>query len=229
MANYSLGRVKNPNTARAASLYPVTKRTDFRTLDLPPYRYWWENGAWLDQGPYGTCVGNAFAHRRADGPVRVAGIDEDYAIQLYLDASGDTTLQEGTSAWAACRAMMARGEISSYHWITSPQELRDAIRSVGSICIGIDWYNSMFDPYPKYNNYWIDINYSSGLAGGHELLLNGVNLSPNSGPAFYRLKNSWGRGWGKGGTVHVDCNALEELIFSHYGDAVVITEKKIVI
>lgn len=217
-----LGRVKNPMTPVAAALYPVTRRLDFQAT-AATYRYWYQ-GTFLDQGSEGTCVGFTFAHRRADSPVPVSGISREYARQLYLDASGDTSYQNGTSGYAACRELAERGTISAYHWITTGQELRTAILTMGTVCIGTDWYNSMFYPVSKYSNKYLNVDQGSGLAGGHEYLVNGINLFPSSGPAFYRIKNSWGTGWGKGGTARVACNVLEDLIFNRGGDAVIITE-----
>lgn len=216
-----LGRNPHPETPDAAALYPVRA---LLTPTTSTRKYWWQGGAHLDQGQTGTCVGNAFAHRRADSPRPTSGIDEAWARKLYVDASGDTTLQQGTSGILACRVLAERGTISAYHWVTSPSEFRQTLLTIGSVCIGIDWYNSMFTPNVQYSNSYLKVDKSSGLAGGHEVVINGINLAPSTGPAFYRLKNSWGTGWGKGGTARVACNALDDLIFNDNGDAVVITE-----
>lgn len=218
-----LGRKPHPDTPKAAQKYPIRTLPEYRTTSTI-YRYWWENGAWLDQGATGTCVGNAFAHRRADGPVRVSGIDEAWAQELYVAASGDTTLQEGTSGILACRILQQRGIISGYHWVTSAQELRNTILTVGSVCVGTNWYSKMFYPVSQYSNAYLDV--SGSLEGGHEYVINGINLNPASGPPFYRMKNSWNRTWAHGGTARIACEDLEDLVFNQDGDAVVITETK---
>jgi len=220
---YGLGRVADPETPRAAAAYPITAHPRYAVTTLAT-KWWWEGGAWLDQGPYGTCVGNAFAHRIADAPIPELGIDEAYARKLYLDASGDSTYQQGTSGLAACRVLKTRGTISSYHWVTSPSELRNTVLGLGSVCVGTNWYNSMFDPIFDYNNAYLKVDSSSGVAGGHEYLINGIRLHPLDGPPFYRMKNSWGRGWGHIGTARLVCTDLESLIFNHGGDAVLIAE-----
>lgn len=217
-----LGRLSNPETPLARQAYPITPL--FRRTEAT-YRNWWQGGAWLDQGQFGTCVGNAFAHRRADGPVRVEGITEDYARKLYLDASGDTTYQQGTSGLAACRVLMQRGSITAYHWVTTASELRNAVLTLGSICVGTDWFNSMFTPVRRYRRAWLNVDPSSGLAGGHEYVINGINVAPSVGPPRYRGKQSWGRQWGDSGNFRIACSDLEELIFSRGGDAVLITEQ----
>lgn len=218
---HGLGRVPHPETPRARQLYPITP---LLTASTRTYRYWWEGGAWLDQGQTGTCVGNAFAHRRADSPIPITGITEDWARTLYVDASGDTTLQEGTSGLAACRVLATRGTITSYHWVTTAEELRTAVLDLGTVCVGTNWYESMFDPVERYGNSYMRVSPASGLAGGHEYLINGINLAPSEGPPFARMKNSWGKGWGHGGTARFELSALEDLLFSADGDAVLITE-----
>jgi hypothetical protein len=218
-----LGRKPHPDTPVAASHYPVSELADYK-LALNTNRYWWEGGAFLDQGQTGTCVGNAFAHRRADSPQPTAGIDETYARQLYLDASGDTTLQEGTSGILACRVLANRGTITQYHWITSATEMRNTVLTLGAVCVGTNWFNSMFWPKVNYSNYYLKVDPTSGLAGGHEYVINGINLVPASGPPFYRMKNSWGTSWGKNGTARINCTDLEDLLFNRDGDAVLITE-----
>lgn len=218
-----LGREPHSDTPEAAERYPVRSLTAFAPTTATN-RYWWQNGAHLDQGQTGTCVGNALAHRRADSPMPTAGIDEVYARQLYVDASGDGTLQQGTSAILACRVLASRGTITQYHWVTSPDELRQTILTVGSVCVGTDWYNSMFEPVAQYSHQYLRVNRASGVAGGHEYLINGINLAPTAGPPFYRMKNSWGTSWGKNGTARVACADLESVIFDHDGDAVVISE-----
>lgn len=220
---HGLGRIKNPLTPVAAALYPVTRRIDYRTATAT-YKYWVQNGAWLDQGQEGTCVGHAFAHRRADPPVPIDGITHQWARQLYFDASGDSTYSQGTSAYSACRVLAERGAVSAYHWITSADEMRNTILTLGSVAVGIDWYDSMFYPYAKYSNQYLRVATESGLAGGHEVLINGANFAPSQGAPFYRIKNSWGQSWGKGGTARIKAADLEWLLFSRGGDAVLVTE-----
>lgn len=231
---YPLGRVPHPETPRAASLYPVTEHPDYK-VSSRTYRWWWEGGAWLDQGSYGTCVGNAFAHRRADSPVPEGGIDEYYAQKLYLEANGDDRepsqvpssdpiWDQGASALSACRVLARRGTIRTYYWVTSMSDLRNTVLDVGSVCIGINWYRSMDNPVSRYSNSYIVLNELSGLRGGHEVLINGIQLRPTYGKPFVRIKNSWGRGWGHRGTARMFLDDLEHLIFGQGGDAVVITE-----
>jgi hypothetical protein len=224
-----LGRVPNPETPLAAAAYPVTAHPAY-AVSLDTYRYWFEGEAWLDQGATGTCVGNAFAHRYADAPVLHTGIDEAWARELYVAASGDTTLQEGTSALAACRVMYRRAEISAYHWITSPDEFINTLLTVGPACVGVNWYPSYDHPQVLYGSgrAYLSLDRSVAPRGGHEFVVNGINLRPVSGPPFARMKNSWGKSWPGStygpGTARIPLDDLWTLLFSENGDAVVVTE-----
>jgi hypothetical protein len=190
-------------------------------------RNWNQKGAWLDQGDTGTCVGNAFAHRRADGPVKVSGIDQGWARQLYLEASAvyygspDTSLQKGTSALSACQVLLRRGVIDTYQWVVSGPDLRYALLELGPVCVGTNWYQSMFDPPKVGGKFYMRVNYSSQQVGGHEYVINKIDLDPEDGSdPYYRAKNSWGKGWADGGTARFRIEDLERLLFDGWGDAV---------
>lgn len=122
--------------------------------------------------------------------------------------------------------LKVRGEITGFYWCDNPDQLRNAVLSIGSVAVGTLWYNSMFDPVDRYSNKYIVVDPSSGLAGGHEYLINGINLNPSSGKPFYRMKNSWGTSWGKSGGARINCEDLENLIFARDGDACVVAEVK---
>jgi hypothetical protein len=225
-----LGRILDPETPRAAALYPVRADTSDRLR-----RNWYQGGAWLDQGRTGTCVGNAFAHRRADGPTRIEGINEDWAQQLYLEASAkfygepDTTLQKGTSAVSACQVLLEREAIDRYewvaHWNAGPEDLRYTLLELGPVCIGSNWYTSMDSPVEIGGRFYMKVNYSSTVRGGHEYVVNKIDLDPEDGSEpYYRMKQSWGLGWADHGTARFRIADLEQLIFGGWGDAVLIHE-----
>jgi hypothetical protein len=225
-----LGRILDPETPRAAALYPVRAETTTRLR-----RKWNQNGAWLNQGPYGTCVGNAFGHRRADGPVPIDGIDEPWAQQLYLEASEifygtpDTSMLKGTSAVSACQVLLKRGAIDRYEWVANwnagPEDLRYTLLELGPVCVGSNWYRSMDAPVAVGDQRYMVVDYSSILRGGHEFVVNGIDLQPvDESEPYYRMKNSWGTSWGTHGTARFKLADLEKLIFEGWGDAVLIHE-----
>jgi hypothetical protein len=221
-----LGRILDPETPRAANLYPVRADSTDRVR-----RKWNQSGAWLDQGPYGTCVGNAFGHRRADGPVKVEGIDQPWAQKLYLEASAlfygtpDTSMKKGTSAVSACQVLLQRGAIDRYEWVgnwnAGPVDLRFTLLELGPVCVGSNWYQSMYSPVQVGEQFYMKVNYESSVNGGHEFVVNGIDLDPLDGSEpYYRMKNSWGTDWGNHGTARFKIQDLEQLIFEGWGDAV---------
>jgi len=187
----------------------------------------------LNQGSFGTCVGNAFMHRRANGPLQIDGITEDDAQKLYLEAAlifyggdGDPDMQSGTSGLSACVALMNRGAIDRYEWMTSPAALRFTVLERGSVCVGSTWYNSMFDTYPDgLGHKYIRYRPGSGRAGGHEYEVVGIDLAPADGSKpYYDVLNSWGPTYGIDGKARIEIPHLEELAFTGWGDAVLIHE-----
>jgi hypothetical protein len=225
-----LGRIIDPETPRAMALYPVPTGSSDRLR-----RSWNQDGAWLDQKATGTCVAAAFGHRRADGPIKVSGIDEAWRVKFYLEASAkywgtpDTSLQKGTSAVSACEVLRERGAIDRYewiaHWNSSPEDLRYALLELGPVCVGSNWYSSMDDPRQIGDQFWMRVNYSTTVRGGHEYIVNKLDLDPEDGSEpYYRMKQSWGKGWAKNGTARFRLADLEELIFGGFGDAVLIHE-----
>jgi hypothetical protein len=133
----------------------------------------------------------------------------------------------GTSGLAASKAMKNRGEISAYHHITSADELITTLLDVGTVCVGTNWYNSMFKPYSAYGNSYLNVDQMSGVAGGHEFLANGINLMPAAGEPYVRMKNSWGHYTWPGshsGTARILLDDLFSLVFDQGGDAILITE-----
>lgn len=222
MTPYALGRKPSARTPKAARLYP-SHHTDapLEAWDQP-HRFWWDDGAKLDQGSEGTCVGHAFAHRRADAKVRVEGITHQWARQLYFDITNDTTYQLGAYSIDACEELQRRGDISAFFWVTDANELSTTLLHRGPVCVGTPWFNDMFFPEKKFGNQYLNV--SGHYEGGHEYVINGIELSPEQGPPFYRLKNSWGTSWGQGGNARIAVNDLNDLIFSQGGDAVLIKE-----
>ena len=221
MIDYGLGRLHDPETPRAVALHPLTTDPSDRL-----HRHWKEPLR-LNQGATGTCVAGCFGHRRAGAPVLIDGIDEPWAVKLYLEATAifygepDTTLQRGTSAVSACQALLKRGAIDRYewiaHWNAGPEQLRYAILERGPLCVGSNWYASMDTPSGGY----ITVDYTSRLRGGHEFLIVGIDLAPEDGSdPYYDMLNSWGPSWGRNGKARFRLDVLERLIFEGWGDGV---------
>jgi hypothetical protein len=220
---YGLGCLPDRDTVRAASLYPVAVQETVRVR-----RSWNQSGTWLNQGNTGTCVGNGFGHRRADGPVKVPGIDEPWARKLYLEASAlywglpDATMLKGTSVQSGAQALYNRGAIDRFEWVSNVDQFRYTLLEVGSLVLGIDWYASMNGPD---SNGYITQDTTTWKHGGHCLIINKIDTAPEDGSVpFVRLKNSWGINWANHGTVRFALDEFEELIVKGWVDLCLIHE-----
>lgn len=147
----------------------------------------------------------------ADGPVthpeKVPLEDPDvlYNEIVAIDRSEGRVYSEGATSLAMAKAAQRRRWIGEYRW---GYTLKDAVAAlqVGPILLGIDWYTGMDNPHPKYPI----IRAIGEIRGGHELVVNGIDLDDG----LVRLKNSWGRAWGMNGHAWLPLEELEYLIAS---------------
>lgn len=207
-----LGRLPSPDARD--KLYPLRAAVP---KNLTGYRYWWDSGAWLDQGNTGTCVGHGWAHWVEDAPKSPVGTIDPF--QIYRDAclldvwpeNDDQDLDWGTSVRAGAQALQNRGVVGSYLWAFDLQTVIDAVLVKGPVVVGTNWYSSMFTPR------WIadangtprqTITVGGSIEGGHCYVLNGVSTSAR----VFRMKNSWGRYWGAGGRASISFEDVERLI-----------------
>jgi hypothetical protein len=220
---YGLGRVPSRPDPRDAD-YPVRTLIE-RTYGAVPtgaaYRYWWENGAWYDQGATGTCVGHGWAHEIEDAPVThpddlvdpFAIYDLATTLDPWDDNDGDR--QAGTSVRAGAAASGRLGYIGSFWWATQVDDVADidavadAVLYVGPCVIGVGWTDPMFDPPFVGRHSILGLpEVSAPVVGGHCLVVNGVNRTSQT----FRLKNSWGRGWADDGHCRITFEALAYLL-----------------
>lgn len=179
----------------------------------------------LDQGPLGSCTGNAGVGALGTEPffsanaVRGLSLDEDFAVRLYQDATlvdpfpgfypPDDT---GSSGLAICKVLRARGTISGYRWARTPHGLVRLLQKA-PVLLGMPWYAAFFSPY--YVGGFIDATphwSASGLAGGHEVEILGIEVDFQD---FYNsvlfVANSWGTSWGDAGYFRMRVRTYEQL------------------
>jgi hypothetical protein len=193
----------------------------------------------LDQGQIGDCVPNALtgvlgtdsAQRpgltsvtvKADSHgVFAAGVyplDEPFAVQAYslitLDDAypgnypPDDTGSDGLGAMAGAKDL---GLVDVYQHAFSITAVQSALMA-GPVMWGTEWLNSMFTTD---RNGFLVVNKASGVAGGHELVLNGYD----PGTDTYSGDNSWGPSFGLGGSFFISGANLKWLL-SRQGDITV--------
>ena len=170
---------------------------------------YWSDSVWFgNQGNTPQCVGYAWAHWIEDGPITHSGpapiIPPDL---IYREAQkidewpGEN--YDGTSVRAGAKYLRNTGKISSYLWAFDLNTLVNTVLNVGPVVVGTNWYYGMF--YPNINGL---IKISGYLAGGHAYVINGVDTVNK----LFRIKNSWGRTWGKNGYAYITFNDMARLI-----------------
>lgn len=190
-------------------------------------RFWHSDGWWGDQGHTPHCVAFSWAHFLHDGPL-VGSIYRDVRLvdtgELYCEAQKrdpwpgdcDTPLYDGTSVRAGAKVLQEWGHIQEYRWARSADEVVQVILNQGPVIVGTWWKMDMF--YPNTQGV---ITATGANSGGHAYVINGVNLDTG----FFRIKNSWGRRWGRQGHALISISDMDMLI-KDYGEACVPLQKK---
>jgi hypothetical protein len=213
---HALGRVYIPDDRDNS--FPMS--TILKDVKKRTHRYWWPSGWWGDQGYTPQCVAYSWLHWVEDGP-----ITHDYAAPPVINP---TTLYkecqkvdewpgenyDGTSVRAGAKRLQAHKLISSYYWAWNVDTVVDALLTTGPVVVGTWWHYNMFFPDSAGL-----IKLGGGKAGGHAYLLNGVNTKTG----LIRIKNSWGRQWGKGGHAYISIDEMDTLIRDQ-GEACLATE-----
>lgn len=197
----------------------------------------------LDQGDLGSCTGNAAtgalgtdsAGRTAATSVTVSAagaaashglfkagvhvLDEAFAVALYslatiLDGvSGQyPPTDTGSTGIGVAKALKALGLASGYTHAFSIDALNSALQA-GPVLIGINWYQSMFDPR---SDGQIVVDTKSPLDGGHELEVTAFDAATGE----YKVPNSWAESWGVNGYGYFTTASLTTLL-SLQGDVTV--------
>jgi hypothetical protein len=193
----------------------------------------------LDQGSLGSCTANALTGLlgtdslgrtgatsvtvKADTKgIFTAGtyaLNEAFATLAYqlntrLDSISGTYLPTDTgSTGVACgKTAQALGLATGYKHAFSLDALKAALQS-GPALIGIVWLNSMFTP--AYDG-TLNVDQSSGVAGGHELVVSAYDAVAKR----FRLDNSWAASWGDQGSCYVTETDMSWLL-SQQGDVTV--------
>ena len=173
-----------------------------------------------------TVAQNMTLHAEFDAPVRsgqytltsTVPVDEDLAVRIY---SLGTTLDEfsgayppddtGSSGVGVSKALSSLGLITKYTHAFSYDAMRAALQN-GPVLWGTVWYYSMFDTDA---DGFLIVDPASGEAGGHELCVS--DLQVGSMGDVLSGYNSWGLGWGLGGSFKVKSSDMIRLL-SQDGD-----------
>lgn len=203
-----------------------------------PVVVWPDNEAVLDQGSYGTCVGNGLAQFLNTNPVDdkfiEGGFGDGTATQggttaraLYYETTvldgapdnpdGPQGGQQGATVRSGAKVLVNRKRIAAYAFASTLVAVSAHIATSGPMIIGSDWTNDMFNPDAAGL-----VHPTGGVAGGHCYLLIGDH------PDVQELEflNSWGPGWGVNGRFRMTYADFTALVLSpnSNGEAVAAVE-----
>lgn len=186
----------------------------------------WTDPVVLDQGNYGTCVGNGWAGWGDSEPFEDK-FDEIDARKIYYeatvldgtpddpDAAGGG--QVGSTVRSGAKAMQGRKRLTAYAFAGNMDDIDHWLDNHGPVVMGTDWTNSMFSPSPTGQ-----VKPTGGVAGGHCWLV--IHRVINS--TLYECVNSWGTSWGDKGHFRIDRSDLGLLLkgIESPGEACLATE-----
>jgi hypothetical protein len=171
-------------------------------------RYWEQNEWWGNQGITPQCVGYSWAHWIEDGPVKHGGTPPIvHPTLIYKESQkidewpGEN--YDGTSVRAGAKYLQQTKRIKNYYWAFDINTLINTVLNVGPVVAGTYWYRNMF--YPDRNG---NIRIGGPIVGGHAYVINGIDTRKR----LFRIKNSWGRGWGLQGNAYISFTDMERLI-----------------
>jgi hypothetical protein len=184
----------------------VTERTQ---------RYW-DSKVFLDQDGTPMCVGYGWAHWVDDPPVSHPQLIDP--VWIYNEAQkidGFPMPHDGSTVRAAAKVLQGRKVISNYYWAQSVDDIVMAVLEAGPVTVGTNWYSGMSSP-----DLITGVMKPTGnVVGGHCYMINGVDTKTG----LFRIKNSWGRLWGKQGEAYLSIDDLGKLLAAN-GEGCLATE-----
>lgn len=175
---------------------------------------WTNDEGTLDQGDYGTCVGNGFAQWGNTNPIDDKFSEKDaraiYFEATVLDGTPDDPDapgggQQGATVRSGAKAMVARKRAGKYAFTKSFDTIKKFLASQGSLVVGTDWTEDMFTP--DENGF---IKSTGAFAGGHCYSL--VGFDENLGA--FKFQNSWGDSWGLNGYFYMKYEDFSNLLIA---------------
>lgn len=178
--------------------YRLGPRIDQASLTCPYH------DACIRERPF--AVGCAWRAWLAAEPVRMR--TDLTPVRLYHEAR---SLDEwagqdyaGTSVRAGVKALDRLGLVAEYHWAeTADDVLRWLLLGRGTVVVGSDWHEGMFEPDEKGL-----LRPTGRVVGGHAYLL----YRADRARGLIGVCNSWGAGWGRNGTALMEMATLDRLL-----------------
>ena len=190
-----------------------------------PYQKWYADAWTGDQGRTNMCTVYSLNHILADGPFThrpywsaepVVPLHPTYKAAQCRDPWGCRASDDGTTMRAIAEEGRARGVIGNYWWFRRLEDIADYVQTRGVIWAGTAWTGGMFKPDA---DGFISVTGSN--AGGHAYKIDEVHRKQG----YFGIKNSWGKGWAKGGRARIRFADVEKLLADR-GEFLAVTEQR---
>jgi hypothetical protein len=126
-----------------------------------------------------------------------------YKLGQTIDGTPHSDVDSGLTSDASAKVMRNEGYIGEYRWALDLDEVLDCLLEAGPGTLGSWWPSGMDAPDSKGV-----VTYTGWKRGGHQYVLNGVNKTTK----LIRMKNSWGRTWGKSGFAYMTFDTLSAIL-----------------
>jgi hypothetical protein len=186
-------------------------------------------------------------HELASRPVENRGLSDAYLRDGYHRAQHDDSWPgcslgqscqieagpqyDGTAVLSGLKIARDDGYIGEFRWAFGIEDLIFGLGYSGPAVLGLWWMQGMFTP-DENGFIWP----TGARMGGHAICARGVRivrLNRTQPPtidnidfdkSWIRLRNSWGRGWGKDGDCFITLKSMDTLLRDQ-GEAALITER----
>lgn len=182
----------------------------------------WTPGPTIDQGSEGACVGFGWSQELASSPMRVQGIDDAFALEMYRRAQAKDRAEgrfysSGATVLAGAKAVQELGYQTGYRWAFTIQDLIQGVLQEGPCVTGVDWLDGMYDTRPSG---MVDV--SGTVVGGHCITIIGYHPGMRiKGEGWMKRhevfiwKNSWGPSYGKNGIGYLKVEDVANRLFAN--------------
>jgi len=221
--SYPLGRIVNHDARSLAYAWTAPAGTTLVS------KRWPRHIPVLSQGQVGSCTGNAMVGALGTTPVfetlpAGTSLDENEALTIYSAAEkidggiGYPPEDQGSSGLSVAKAAKTAGLISGYQHLFNVGDVLAHVSNEGPVLIGISWFDSFFNPSPDGE---ITIAPGATVAGGHEIVIDEIDVNTDPNNVRIWITNSWGYSWGVQGRAWMTANLLAQLL-SQQGDATIV-------
>jgi len=163
-------------------------------------KFWWANGWWGDTEGKPWAVEFAWRTAVCDGGGELdLQYGEFHRLCKEIESDG-----ERTTVRAGAKVLQRLGMISEYQWAFDVQDLITTVLRIGPVVMGSNWYAAM-----NYPNAAGTVRVDGPKVDEHCFVVNGVDLDKQ----VFRIKNVWGRNWGRLGYGLISFFDMDQLIY----------------